>query len=304
MITKHDFERDETRRQVFRKSSSDLACECRHPDPDRAMEGRVPWHWHPEIEIDYVTEGKLVLCTPDQEIHLQRGDAVFVNANSLHMNYWEGNRKAGSFVTILFSQEFLSGMVGGLLERRFMRPVTGSKSLQAYVIRPDSQVHLKMLQNILETYRLFAEEHFAYELMVRSQLTDFWCSLMQETDEIRRRDSRTAEVVSEQIKPMLECINQRYADKLTLDEIAGAGGVSARECNRIFHRYIRMTPMNYVNFYRIRMAAHKLIQTRDSIEQIAQDCGLSSPSYLARLFREEYGCSPREYRGTQKTEDC
>ena len=63
MITKHNFERDESRRQVFRKSSSDLACECRHPDPDRAVEGRVPWHWHPEIEIDYVTEGKLVLCT-------------------------------------------------------------------------------------------------------------------------------------------------------------------------------------------------------------------------------------------------
>ena len=33
-----------------------------------------------------------------------------------------------------------------------------------------------------------------------------------------------------------------------------------------------------------------------SIEQIAQDCGFSSPSYLARLFREEYGCSPGEYR--------
>ena len=220
------------------------------------------------------------------------------------MNYWEGNRKAGSFVTILFGQDFLSGMVGGLLERRFMRPVTGSKALQAYVIRPDSQVHLKMLQNILEIYRLFAEEPFAYELMVRNELTDFWCSLMQETDEIRRRDSRTAEVVSERIKPMLECINLRYADKLTLDEIAAAGGVSARECNRIFHRYIRMTPMNYVNFYRIRMAAHKLTQTRDSIEQIALDCGLSSPSYLARLFREEYGCSPREYRSKYKTEDC
>ena len=79
-------------------------------------------------------------------------------------------------------------------------------------------------------------------------------------------------------------------------ELVHAGRVSMRECNRIFHRYIRMTPMNYVNFYRVRMAAHRLIQTKDSIEQIAQDCGFSSPSYLARLFREEYGCSPGEYR--------
>ena len=44
------------------------------------------------------------------------------------------------------------------------------------------------------------------------------------------------------------------------------------------------------------MAADMLAETSKSIIEISEDCGFSSPSYFAKVFRDMMGCTPKDYR--------
>lgn len=295
MITEHDFEQDGTNRQFFQKSPSQLPCLCRFADPKGTVQRLVPWHWHSEIEINYVTEGTWLFSTLDHEYELTIGDIIFVNANSLHTTQWKEGTTPGKFISIIFDVDFLCGIFGNLLDQKYIHPIVSSPTLQGYLVRPCGEAGLAMAQNVINIWRLFRDEPYGYEFAVRSELSFFWCSLLKETEDIRQNPN-AVNLAANVIKPMIEYIHTHYMEKLSLAQIAETGSVSTRECNRIFHKYIHATPIDYVNTYRLRMAAHALLKKEKSIARIAEESGFSSTSYMAKMFRIMYHCTPAEFR--------
>jgi len=295
MITEHDFEQDGSSRQFFQKSPTQLPCLCRFADPKGTVQRHVPWHWHSEIEINYVTEGTWLFSTIDHEYELTSGDIIFVNAGSLHTTRWKDGTIPGKFISIIFDADFLCGIYGNLLDQKYIHPIVSCAALQGYVIHPLGESGLAMAQNIINVWRLFRDEPYGYEFAARSELTVFWCRLLEETEAVRSNPN-TVNLAANVIKPMIEYIHTHYMEKLTLTKIAEMGSVSTRECNRIFHKYIHATPIDYVNAYRLRMAAHALLKREKSIAQIAEESGFSSTSYMAKMFREAYHCTPGEFR--------
>ena len=56
----------------------------------------------------------------------------------------------------------------------------------------------------------------------------------------------------------------------------------------------------FVNSYRLVLATHLLSVTSDSVETIACTCGFLDKPTFCRIFFDEYGMSPHEYRHTLK----
>lgn len=294
MISDHDFIRDEKNQQIFPGFSTDFACLCRRAEAEQVVGRVVPWHHHPAIEINYVVDGSITLRTADQEFTAQKGDAIFVNSDMLHTTTWD-DINGGTVLCLVFDAIFLSGMYGNVYERKYLRPITECKGLQGFLIHPDCETHMNMSLSLLRIFSLFQDEPFGYEFEVRSELSRLWCCLFQETEALRH-NLGSASSSSSRMKPMLEFIHTHYKDKVLLDEIADAGSVSRRECTRCFQRYTNLSPIDYLNFYRVRMAIHELLQTDNSIADIAADCGFHSSSYFGKIFQREMGCTPGEYR--------
>ena len=143
---------------------------------------------------------------------------------------------------------------------------------------------------------LFRGESRGYELDVRTKLGQFWLMLLDETEGLRNRSSQAKMLDHTRVKEMIGFLEEHYSEKLTLKEIAQSAGLGERECGRCFSRSIGMPPIEYLNRYRIRQAARLIVQSPDPIGEIAAQCGFSSDSYFGKLFREQIGCSPREYR--------
>ena len=296
MISEHDFIRDEKNQQIFPGFSTDFACLCRRAEARQVVGGVVPWHHHPAIEINYVVEGSITLRTADQEFVARQGDAVFVNSDRLHTTTWD-EVEGGTVLCLVFDPIFLSGMYGNVYERKYLRPIIQCKGLQGYLIHPDNEAHMNMALTLLRIFTLFQEEPFGYEFEVRSALSRLWCFLFQDTENLRQ-GLGIVNTTAARMKPMLEFIHTHYQDKVLLDEIAAAGAVSRRECTRCFQRYTSLSPIDYLNFYRIRMATHQLIQTEHSVADIAANCGFHSSSYFVKIFQREMNCTPGEYRKT------
>ena len=64
-----------------------------------------------------------------------------------------------------------------------------------------------------------------------------------------------------------------------------------------------MTPNNFILNYRLKHAAALLQQYPDiPIPEVSDRCGFSSPVYFSRCFKNQYGCTPQNYRKEKKTE--
>ncbi len=270
---------------------------CTYTNFNHYPNGYMPWHWHDAFEIDYIEQGSLEFRTMEERIVLEQGDVVFINAGVLHA-YQSMDREACISCAQIFDVQYLSGMYNSILERKYILPIRES-NVQFYAFSPDSPRRVHMASTVTHGVQLCEEEPFGYEFDVRGELCEFWKELFLETEEMRGTDAeRRSTVDVQRIKQMMEYIQKNYAERLSLDDIAKAAGISSRECTRCFNRCLSMTPIQYVTRYRLRVAADMLLHTSDSILVIAETCGFSSAGYFSRTFSDYLGCTPREYRAS------
>jgi AraC-like DNA-binding protein len=91
-------------------------------------------------------------------------------------------------------------------------------------------------------------------------------------------------------------IHEHFAQPITRKELAGYVGFSERHLNRCFLQETGMTPLAYLNRYRIHQARKLLEQGRLSITETIGRVGFSESSHFTRLFSREVGVSPRRLR--------
>jgi signal transduction histidine kinase/DNA-binding response OmpR family regulator/ABC-type sugar transport system substrate-binding protein len=90
-------------------------------------------------------------------------------------------------------------------------------------------------------------------------------------------------------------IHQSYTETVSRSDIAAHVGLSERHLSRLFHQEVGLTPMSYLNRYRVQQAKKMLEEGKRCITDIALEVGFSNSGYFTRVFREEVGVSPREY---------
>lgn len=85
-------------------------------------------------------------------------------------------------------------------------------------------------------------------------------------------------------------------EPLSLDEIASLVGVSRRQIERLFKRYVGQVPTRYYLDMRLRRARELLLQTPMSIMEIAVACGFQSPPHFSKCYRNLFGRTPSAER--------
>ncbi len=294
MIYQFTLHRGNKSREVFPGDFSELYHICNYTDVNSYPNGYIPWHWHDAFEVDYVEKGTMEVRTPEERVTLEQGDVIFINSGMLHAYQSLDSRECISCAQI-FDMQFISGAYNSYLERKYVLPIR-ENGMQIYSFSPDSPRRVHMASAVTRAVTLCKEEPFGYEFDLRSEMSDFWKELFLETESMRAGMERHVKVDEERIKLMMSFIQDNYADRLTLEDIAESAGISTRECSRCFNRCLSMTPFQYVTRFRLRTAAEMLLHTGESILTIAEDCGFSSAGYFSHTFAEYLGCTPREYR--------
>ena len=83
---------------------------------------------------------------------------------------------------------------------------------------------------------------------------------------------------------------------LARSAIAKQVKLSARQLERLFRNYLDCTPTHYYLEARLSRARQLLLQTSESILNVALGCGFVSASHFSKCFRARYGMTPREAR--------
>jgi AraC family transcriptional regulator len=95
-----------------------------------------------------------------------------------------------------------------------------------------------------------------------------------------------------------ELLHDRFAEKLSLAEIAQAVGVHPIYLASEFHRCYQSTIGEYVRRLRIEYACRQLSESDDSMVEIALQAGFSDQSHFCKVFKRLTGMTPRQYRAS------
>jgi AraC family transcriptional regulator of arabinose operon len=99
------------------------------------------------------------------------------------------------------------------------------------------------------------------------------------------------------IAPMLTLIEDKYADDLSLDDLAGSLGVTPQYACALFRRSFGMRPFEYVTKYRLRRAKEQLLADAAlPVAEVGRRVGYSHTSYFIKLFRKQEGVTPSQFR--------
>lgn len=108
-----------------------------------------------------------------------------------------------------------------------------------------------------------------------------------------------------QIRNILVYINNNFTmSALSTEMIAQLHGMSVRTLNRLFMDSLGMTPVEYINAYRIAVACEGIqLWKPTSVAEVARWAGFEDEAYFSRVFKNIKGMSPQEYKKRGIDED-
>jgi len=96
--------------------------------------------------------------------------------------------------------------------------------------------------------------------------------------------------------PVLAHMRAHFHHEISNQHLARLSNMSLRAFERRFHAAFHVTPQRFLRRLRLRIASRSLIDTNDSLADIAAGCGFSDQSHFSREFRRHFGRTPRDYR--------
>lgn len=101
---------------------------------------------------------------------------------------------------------------------------------------------------------------------------------------------------------IIEKMEDNLEEPLSPSLLARQAGLSTRQLERLFRRYVDRSPKRYYLELRLKKARFLLLQTDMTVINVALASGFSSPSHFSKCYRAFYGRTPYRERGFPVTE--
>ena len=251
-------------------------------------------HWHSYGEIVMVGSGKNNVFKVNQHTYiLEEGDYLLVWPMEVH-EFIDADREKS--LIIQFSNAFMNSLFDLQWIMHFYRNlhVLGVHS------HPQLVSGLQVISDKMKSIFLSAAPN--RELRCCMLLMEFMQTLDDHREEfaseIKNGDpySYTDTATHRMIMVTDYIKNNLTADDLSQSAMARLAGVNKDYFSRIFHSITGMNYTKWLNTVRLEKATELLADPDMSLTEVAMYSGFQSISSFNRVFREDKGMSPREYR--------
>ncbi|MEM7319844.1 MAG: GlxA family transcriptional regulator, partial [Pseudomonadota bacterium] len=100
---------------------------------------------------------------------------------------------------------------------------------------------------------------------------------------------------------VIQMMEKNIEEPISPSILAKDVGMSTRQLERLFRRYLNRSPKRYYMELRLQKARNLLMQTDMSVINVALACGFASPSHFSKCYRAHYDTTPYRERGAQAT---
>ncbi len=100
------------------------------------------------------------------------------------------------------------------------------------------------------------------------------------------------------LSQVIQMMETHIEEPISPSVLARDVGMSTRQLERLFRRYLNRSPKRYYMELRLQKARNLLMQTDMSVINVALACGFASPSHFSKCYRAHYDTTPYRERGS------
>lgn len=245
----------------------------------------APFHYHKEFELVLVTAGSIKVQLEHETYILNKGEGVFINSGLIHMISAEDRADHG-FIAIVFDYTLLCNEQDKIFTSYIQHIINQSLLLPFSLPK-------EICAEIEEIKAIFEEAGFGYEFYIKASLNHIFYQLIKDAKYVT---VPVQNVKSNIIKGVIDYIRENYPKTISLQKLAEQANTSKEYLCRIFSEMTNISPIVYLNRYRIQQSTFLLLDSNRSISDIALSCGFNNSSYYNKLFMRYMGCTPTEFR--------
>jgi AraC-like DNA-binding protein len=120
--------------------------------------------------------------------------------------------------------------------------------------------------------------------------------LLLQTDESSDLNIIIRSLFSNKTFSFREVIDSNLYEPLDLQRLAAMTNNSMASFKRKFNKMYDSTPAKYITQKKLEKAQIILAFSLSSIKEVCYECGFTNPSSFSRMFKNQYGSSPTEFR--------
>jgi len=251
-----------------------------------------PLHCHEELELNFIMNAKgAKRVIGDHICEIDDMELVLVGSNLPHV--WHTHKcksKEIREITIQFHKDLFDEKFLRRNQLSFLRNLM-EKSAKGILFSNQT------IQQIAPRLTLLSQKQgFDSVLELLSILHDLSISRNMHTLSGSTFNNAELSYNSRRIERAVEYMNHSFQKHITLTEVAKLANMTDVSFSRFFRNRTGITFMDSLLEMRLGHASRLLIDTTQSVAEIAYNCGFNNISNFNRLFKKKKGCTPREFR--------
>lgn len=291
MIANAGYMKEELLREIIPLTSSD--CFTIFSRVKSAFD--FPLHNHEEFELNFIRNARgaqRVIGSHIEEI----GDLELVLVGPNLQHGWFTHRcksRKIEEITLQFHRDLLPdkflhrNQMSGLrtmFERSLRGILFSPKTAAAMMPRLKALTTAQGFSSVLELMSILHELSVARSITILS--------------DIAFTPNESIDYNSRRIHRVMEFINTRFQTIITLEDAASIAGMAPVSFSRFFKTRTGKNFIDTLTEIRVGNASRMLIDTTDSIAEVAIQCGFNNLSNFNRIFKKKKLCTPKEFRET------
>ena len=234
----------------------------------------VPHHWHEEMEIIYLEQGKLSVSVRNTEYVLDGSDILLIHPQTIHaIRQYEDH--SARYFNILFRFSMLESGTDDTCREKYLEPIYSRRLLMPEYLTPDHPLHDELEPLIRKLLIDPHHQRFHDELLIKSRVFEMMYRIVLHC-ETADKASAYEDIIYEKLKRSLRYIEENYAENLTVAKMAEICNYSASHFSKLFRQLTGESFTQYLKNFRLEKAADRIRNEKTKISEIALSCGFSN----------------------------
>lgn len=143
---------------------------------------------------------------------------------------------------------------------------------------------------------LFAENHPSKDIFADFMLRELVMRILQTNNQTIYTKEAMNLSSNNRMAYIIKYIRENLDTPLTIEKLSNLIYMSESNFHRVFKNEIGVSPMDFINNERIKLAAGLLHNPQNRVKDIYMQCGFNNLSYFSRLFKRKYKLTPKAYQ--------
>ncbi|QMU28584.1 helix-turn-helix transcriptional regulator [Adhaeribacter radiodurans] len=249
----------------------------------------TPWHYHEELELVLILEGKGKRFVGNHVSDFCEGQVDLLGSNLPHWYRKDDTISTGGSLVIHFREEFLGKSFGEIPEMLKIRLLFDRSRMGIKILGATQQKAALAMKQILT---LNGMDRLTALLLLLSQLAESEEYELLSSPELNSQNKKD----SDRLNKVFSYVMNHFKEEISVEEVADLAMMSYSGFCRYFKNRTKKNFSHFVNEIRIGYACKRLLNSDLNVSHVCYESGFNNIANFNKQFKKIVRCTPHQFQ--------